>query len=260
MSTSPIKIVIIEDELPNRRMLEGMISEIRPDWQIVAAFESVKSSVHWLKNNPLPDLIFMDIQLTDGLSFSIFDQVDIQCMVIFTTAYDEYAIQAFKVTSIDYLLKPIKEDELEFAISRFEEYHEILKDHLEKPNYSEILRAIKKGEKKYRQRLLISGASSLSKVETKDIAFIYSESKITYAVNFNNKEHIVDYPLDKLEAELDPQTFYRANRQYLLNIDSVNKIENHYGGKLIVKLIAPFKSTVTISRLKASSFKFWIDQ
>ncbi len=260
MSSAPMRIVIIEDEIHNRRMLEGMIKNLRPEWKIVAGLESVKSSVKWFSTNKHPDLIFMDIQLTDGVSFSIFDQVDIQCMVVFTTAYDEYAIQAFKVTSIDYMLKPIKEDELEFAISRFEQYYKIIHDHEEKPNYSEILTAIKKGEKKYRQRFLVSGATALSKIVTDDIAYIYSENKLTTAVCFDGKEHIIEHSLDKLEEELDPAKFYRANRQYILNIDSVNKIESYFGGKLIVKLIAPFKLTITISRLKATNFKYWIDQ
>ena len=255
-----MKVIIVEDEIHNRRMLEGMVRKLRPKWEVVAAFESVKSTVEWLNSNNHPDLIFMDIQLTDGVSFSIFEHVTVESLIIFTTAYDEYAIQAFKVNSIDYLLKPIKEDDLSFAISKFEMAYKYINEEKEQPNYNEILNAIKKGEKKYRQRFLVSGATSLSKISTDDIAFIYSENKLTTAVCFDGKEHIIDYALDKLEEELDPDKFYRANRQYILNIDSVHKIESYFGGKLIVKLIAPFKSTITVSRLKAASFKYWIDQ
>lgn len=255
-----MKVIIIEDEIHNRRMLEGMIRKLRIDWEIIAALESVKSSVKWLNSNEHPDLIFMDIQLTDGVSFSIFDRLKINSLIIFTTAYDEYAIQAFKVNSIDYLLKPIKEGELEFAISKFEMAHKYIREENEQPNYQEILNAIKKGEKKYRQRFLVSGHTALSKIATEDIAYIYSENKLTSAVCFDGKEHVIDHSLDKLEEELSPEKFYRANRQYILNIDSVHKIESYFGGKLIVKLVAPFKSTITVSRLKAASFKYWIDQ
>ena len=142
-----MKVIIIEDEIHNRRMLEGMIRKLRIDWEIIAALESVKSSVKWLNSNEHPDLIFMDIQLTDGVSFSIFDQLKINSLIIFTTAYDEYAIQAFKVNSIDYLLKPIKEGELEFAISKFEMAHKYIREENEQPNYQEILNAIKKEKK-----------------------------------------------------------------------------------------------------------------
>lgn len=255
-----MKIVIIEDERPNSRMLEDMIKSLRPDWELLAVIESVKSAVSWFNSHEHPDLIFMDIQLIDGVCFSIFDQVTINCLVIFTTAYNEYAIQAFKVNSVDYLLKPVKKDELDFAISRVEKFYEIIQKQKEKPDYAGILDAIKMGERKYRQRFLVAGATSLSKISTSEIAYVYSENKVTFAVCFDGKQHVIDHSLDKLEEELDPEIFYRANRQYILNIDSVHKIENYFGGKLIVKLIAPFKSSVSISRLKATSFKYWIDQ
>lgn len=142
-----MKFIIIEDELHNRRMLEGMLKELRPDWELLAAFDSVKTSVEWLRENEHPELVFMDIQLIDGICFSIFDQVKVQSMVVFTTAYDEYAIQAFKVNSIDYLLKPIKKDELEFAIRKAEQVMQLIEHEESQPDYTEILNAIRKGEK-----------------------------------------------------------------------------------------------------------------
>ena len=255
-----MKAVIIEDEIHNRRLLEGMIQNLRPEWEIVNAFDSVKSSVQWLKTNQQPDLIFMDIQLIDGICFSIFEQVDIKSMVIFTTAYDEYAIQAFKVNSIDYLLKPIKEHELEYAILSFEKLHSSIQKEKKELNYQEILEAIRNGEKKYRQRFLVSGSTAFTKIATKDIAYFFSEQKITFAVDYQGKNHPIDHSLDRLEHELDPEHFFRANRQFVLNIDAINKIESHFAGKLIVKLIAPFKEKITISRLKAANFKKWIDK
>lgn len=255
-----MKVVIIEDELHNSRMLTGMINSLRPDWEIIASLESVKQSTEWFTNHDHPDLIFMDIQLTDGICFSIFEKVKIESMVIFTTAYDEYAIQAFKVNSIDYLLKPIKEEQLELAISKFESLHKNSTNENNTDNYQAILNALKKGEKAYRKRFLITGASSFYKIETKDIAYFYTTNRITFAVMFNKKEHVVDFTMEKLEEELDPDMFFRANRGQIIHIDSIKKFESYFGGKLMVRLIDPFSEPVTISRLKATEFKNWIDR
>jgi len=254
-----MKIVIIEDELHNSRMLMGMISSLRPEWEIVATLESVKQSVNWFNNNEHPDLIFMDIQLTDGICFSIFEKVSIESMVVFTTAYDEYAIQAFEVNSIDYLLKPIKEEKLEKSILKFERITNYSVD-IKKPNYDEILKAIKDGEKSYRKRFLISGATSFFKIDINDIAYFYTTNRVTFAVMFNKKEHIVDFTMEKLEEELNPDMFFRVNRSQIISIGSIRKFESYFGGKLIVRLVKPFDESVTISRLKATEFKNWLDR
>lgn len=253
-----MNVIIIEDEQHNLRMLQGMIEAIRPEWKIVNTFESVKDSIEWLSTNSHPDLIFMDIQLTDGISFAIFDSVEVKSLVIFTTAYDDFAIKAFKVNSIDYLLKPIKEDELEKAICKFENYFKTKDSVVVESVYSNILKAIKTTNKQYRTRFLISGTDSFFKVSTSDIAYFYSDSKITFAVTFSGKEHIVDYTLEKLEEELNPDIFFRANRHTILNIDSIERFENYFGGKLMVFLTPPFKNRITVSRLKATIFKMWI--
>ena len=256
-----MRVVIIEDEQHNCKMLTGMINSLRPLWEIIETFESVKRSVEWLKKNDQPDLIFMDIQLTDGICFSIFEQVNIESMIIFTTAYDEYAIQAFKVNSIDYLLKPIKEEKLVKAILKFERiFNYFAKNTIDKPDYNTLLKAIKSGEKNYRKRFLISGATSFFKIETKDIAYFYTESRVSFAVMFDAKEHIIDLTMEKLEEQIDPDMFFRANRSQILNIDSIRKFEVYFGGKLILRLIDPFKEPVTISRLKATEFKNWLDK
>lgn len=249
--------IIIEDEIFNLRMLKGMISSLRPDWECIGEFKSVEETVNWLHNNAHPDLVFMDIQLADGICFSIFEQVQLQKPVIFTTAYDNYAIQAFKVNSIDYLLKPIKDTDLELAITKFENLHNAPAA-FETMDYAEIFKAIKTGEKKYRTRFLIQGSTYYQKLATNDIAYFYSENKITFAVTFTKKEHIVDFTLESLEEEIDPDTFFRANRQIIVNIDAIDKIEDYFNGKLILKLIPPTHDPVTISRLKASAFKQWM--
>ncbi len=255
-----MKILIIEDEIHNQRLLQGMISELKPDWEVAGKFVSVKETVKWLKNNPAPHLIFMDIQLVDGLCFSIFSEVKIETPVIFTTAYDEYAIQAFKVNSIDYLLKPIKEEELFSAIEKFEKIIAIVKKEGGEIDVKNLLEAIKSGKKEYRKRFLISKGDAFIKIETANVAYFNSENKITTLVTLKNEKHVIDFTLEKLEEELNPMEFYRANRQFIISLHSIRKIETYFGGKFMVKLIQPFDEKITISRLKATDFKNWIDQ
>jgi DNA-binding LytR/AlgR family response regulator len=255
-----VKIVLIEDEPYNLRLLEEMIKKLRPGWEVVNTFESVKSSVDWLQQNPHPDLFFMDIQLADGLCFSIFDQVELKSMVIFTTAYDNYAIRAFKVNSIDYLLKPFKEKDLEAAIGKFENFRQLSGEVAVNQDYSEILEAIRHGEKKFRKRFLVSKGAAFYKLQVEDIAYFFSENRITTAVTFNGQNHVVDFSLEALEEQLNSETFFRANRQMMVNIQSIEKIENYFGGKLKVRLNPTFAGEVVVSRLKAMDFKDWMGQ
>lgn len=254
-----MKVIIIEDELHSSRMLEGMVLELRPDWEIIEVFESVESTVDWLRSNDEPDLYFMDIQLTDSVCFSIFEQIPINNHVIFTTAYDEYAIQAFKVNSVDYLLKPIKSSALEAAIEKFEKIIEGTANNSKKLDYEELFDAIKNGSHKYRQRFLVAKSTSFVKVDVSEIAYFYSENRTTFAVTFEGVEHIIQYSLEKLEEQLDPSMFFRTGRSTIVTHDSINKIENYFGGKLAVKLVNPLNQTVYVSRLKATAFKNWID-
>jgi DNA-binding LytR/AlgR family response regulator len=251
-----MKVAIIEDELHNMRMLEGMMQNLRPDWDIVGKFESIKQSVDFLKSNPHPDLILMDIQLSDGTCFSIFDQVEVQSNIIFTTAYDIYSIQAFKLISIDYLLKPIKESDLEKALEKFERYRGQQK---QLPvDYSEIVDAIRSGKNEYRKRFLINRGNSYFKINTDDIACFISENKVTTAITFKNEQYVVDFTLDRLEEELDPGTFFRADRRSIIHIDIISRFEDYFGGNLMVKLKSPLNQKITVSSLKASAFKVWV--
>jgi DNA-binding LytR/AlgR family response regulator len=252
-----MQVILIEDELYNLRLLQGMIAKLRPRWQIIKTFGSVKHSVAWLRSNPHPDLFFMDIQLADGLCFSIFDQVRIDKMVIFTTAYDNYAIQAFKVNSIDYLLKPFREKDLEAAIKKFENYNELYLSGSPGKDYSDVFEAIRRWDKKYRKRFLISRGDAFMSLRAGDIAYFYSENRITTAVTFSNNNYIIDFTLDALEEELDPELFFRANRQVIVNINAIERIEKYFAGKLKVLLKSPFKNSLLISRLKSGSFKQW---
>lgn len=254
-----MRIVIIEDEMHNYRMLNGMIEKLRPEWTVLVHLDGVKKSVEWFKTNQHPDLVFMDIQLADGICFSIFEQIELTCPIIFTTAYDNYAIQAFKVNSVDYLLKPIKESDLQIAILKFEQLFDNDKG-INHVDFSEIFKAIKGGEKKYRKRFLVNGTKNYYQIKSEDIAYFYSVNKVTTAVTFNNQEHIVDFPLDSLEEEMDPEIFFRANRQYTVNIEAIDKIEDYFNGKLILKTLPLAKETISISRLKAMAFKDWVNR
>lgn len=257
---NPVTIVLIEDETYNLRLLEGMIRKLRPAWEMTATLGSVKNSVAWLHEHPHPDLFFMDIQLADGLCFSIFDQVDIKSMVIFTTAYDNYALRAFRVNSVDYLLKPFKEKDLEAAIQKFEDYSGMTEIAPTKPDYEEIREAIRKGEKKYRKRFLISKGAAWYMLATDEIAYIHSSSRISTAVTFTGQNHVVDFPLEVLEDQLNPEEFFRANRQLMVHIKAIEKVENHFGGKLKMLLSPPFPGDVFVSRLKAAALKEWLDR
>lgn len=251
-------IVIIEDEEFNARLLIGMIEKIRPKWNILTVLESVSKSVEWFESNAMPDLVFMDIQLTDGVSFSIFEKIEMECGIIFTTAYDQYAIQAFKVNSIDYLLKPIKESQLQVAIEKFDKIVAFIEE--EKPDYQQILNAIQNRSKEYRDRFLIAGAVSYTKLYVKDIAYFYSENRVTFAVTFDKQEHIINHTIEKIEEQLNPKHFFRAKRSHIVHIDAIDKIEPYFGGKLIVSLNSRFDTKLTISRLRASDFKCWMDE
>ncbi len=255
-----IQLVIVEDELHNSRLIKGLINEIRPKWEIVSCLESIEESVEWLNSNKAPELILMDIQLSDGICFSIFDKVELppSCRIIFTTAYNEYAIRAFKVNSIDYLLKPIEKKSLENSFLKFES---ILTNELKVNDgfdYNKLLKSIMKDKKEFRKRFLISGVNSYQKLETKDIAYIYSENKTTFAVDFYTKEYVLDFTLEQLEFELDNECFFRANRKIIINIEAVNNITNDNGGKLLIEILPKTKFDISISRLKASDFKNWM--
>lgn len=251
------KIVILEDEQTISSLLISMLKELRPEWEIITVLEGVEQAVEWFSNNQAPDLIFMDIQLNDGICFSIFDQVDVKSKVIFTTAYDSYAIQAFDVNSIHYLLKPVKSKKLEEAIIKFESSL-----HTDATNeslaYQNILKAINMDKKRYRSKILIEATTSFYHIFIHDIAYFYIQDNILYAVTSDQKEHIVNYSIGKISEQLDPETFFRANRSTIVNIKFISQFENYFTGKLIVKLVPPFKKTIEISRLKATTFKTWM--
>lgn len=253
-----MRILIIEDEIPTQRLLAGTLNQLRPTWEIVDCIGTVEESVDWLQQHPHPDLIFSDIQLSDGTCFEIYEQIVPQSFVIFTTAYDEYAIQAFKVNSIDYLLKPVSPDMLEQAIHKFESLPTQQASH--PLNLEQLADSLMSGQKKYRSRIIVNTADGFYKMDVDQITFFYSSHKVVTAITRQNESHVIDFTLDKLEKQLDPSLFFRANRQFILHIDAISKVENWFNGKLVVKTRPEAEEKIVVSRERARLFKEWINQ
>lgn len=253
-----LNVAIIEDEIPAARLLCSMISRLRPDWNVTVLPGSVEEAVQWFGDNRHPDLLFLDIQLSDGNSFDFLSQAKPSSVIIFTTAYDQYAIRAFSVNSIDYILKPVDETRLLEAIMKYES---IISDKSPRPaDYLDvILDSLQRREKPFRTRFLITGVDKFLTLQVADIAYFYSENKITFAVTYSGQEHILDMSLNKLAEQLDPDRFFRANRQVILNIDAIVHIEPYFNGKIVVSVRPPYKTQITVSEEKIASFKLWLN-
>jgi DNA-binding LytR/AlgR family response regulator len=248
------KVVIIEDEEANSDRLQRMILNLRPTYQVVEILTSIQKSVDWFLANEHPVLLFMDIQLTDGTSFEVFNLVEINCPVIFTTAYDEFALKAFKFNSIDYLLKPVQKDELEFAINKYEDLE--VSSAEKKVAMTKLLSLFE--HKEFRTNFLVSFRDGYKQINVDTISFFYSEFGNTYAVSFDGEKTVLNHTLESLEEQLDPKKYFRANRQYIISLHSIVDIQNHFNFKLKVEL-KQLKEGIIISRLKATAFKEWLD-
>lgn len=255
---SKLKVVIIEDEIPAARLLCSIVTRLRPEWEVTVLPGSVEEAVEWFRTNLHPDIIFLDIQLSDGNSFDFLTQSKPDSTIIFTTAYDEYAVRAFSVNSIDYILKPVDEKRLLESILKYE--HLTAKHSYPLENYLDtILDSLQQREKKFRTRFLIEGCDNFRTLQIDDIAYFYCENKVTFAVTHTGQEHIVDLSLDKLFDQLNPDQFFRANRQMILSVSSIRRIEPYFNGKIIVFVKPQFKDKITISKEKLTSFKLWLN-
>ena len=253
-----LNTVIIEDEIPAARLLHSMVSSLRPEWNIEIIPGSVDDAVEWFASHEHPELIFLDIHLTDGDAFDFLSAAKPKSAVIFTTAYDQYAIRAFSVNSIDYILKPIDETRLLDAIIKYET---LQNKGISRPQeyLDTLLDTLQHKERRYRTRFLIYGADRFWSLQVTDIAYFYSENKITFAVTQKGQEHIIDLSLNKLMEQLDPEQFFRANRQIIISIASIDHAEPYFNGKIVVSVLPPFKVQITISEEKLSSFKLWLN-
>lgn len=243
-----MNVLIIEDEQLAQEELVRIISKRFPNMVISARLGSVKESIEWLRKNS-PDLIFMDIQLSDGISFDIFDYVEIRTPIIFTTAYDQYAIQAFKVNGIGYLLKPIVENDLVIAVEKLDYQPDRLK---------ELLNLIKPS-KEYKSRIAIKTGDKFSFLDIHDVAYFYAEERVTFAVPKQGKARIVDYTIEALEPLLDPKRFFKLTRGCVASIDSIAGVSKYFNSRLKIKLNPEYEGELLVSRVRVGEFLQWLD-
>ena len=252
------KVLLIEDEKPAAEWLSQLILKFDPRISILAVIDSVSGAVEWFKQNPSPDLVFMDIQLADGLSFEIFERVKVPCPVIFTTAYEEYAIKAFKVNSVDYLLKPIAWNELQVAFAKFA--NQAPNAPTLPPLTIELLNKVKEMlRKQYKTRFVIKVGDHLKSIPVEDIMFFYSLEKATYLCTSDFRTYLVDYSLDHISEMIDEQRFFRINRKYILSNQSIADIVVYSNSRLKIKLKKPDEESIIVSRDKVAGFKEWLD-
>jgi len=256
-----MKVLIIEDEAPAARRLQSLLAEYDPSIQTSAVIDSVEDAVAWLNNYPHPELIFMDIMLADGQSFEIFEHVEITVPIIFTTAYDEFAIKAFKVNSIDYLLKPIEPQLLAMALKK---YHSIRQSpgNLKELMESLLLGGIKsqKSRPDFKNRFLIKSGDKFIPIEISQVAYFSFEDKLTFLHTIHQKRHMLDHTLDELETLVDPSLFFRLNRQHIASFSSIKTVHNYFNGKLKVYLNPEVKDGIIVSKERAPFFKLWLNR
>ncbi|MBL7783240.1 MAG: response regulator transcription factor [Saprospiraceae bacterium] len=249
-----MKTIIIEDENLSAQRLEGMLKTYDPGIQVLAQLPSVAESVQWLRQNEAPDLVFMDIHLEDDLCFKIFDLAPLTAPVIFTTAYDEYMIKAFKVNSIDYLLKPVNLMELIGAIDKYKS----LKEQFSKPDFNTLLQYIGQREPEFKTRFMVTIGNKIRSIETSEIAYFYSDEKITFMATKEGQHLPVDFSLDKLSGLLDPRQFFRISRQYLVGFSAIQSVLTHFKGKLKLELSPKARHDVFVNGDRMTDFKEWL--
>lgn len=249
-------VLIIEDELPNIQRLEKMLGLLDRSMTIAARLQTIGDSIKWLQANEQPDIIFMDIRLTDGLSFEIFNHVEIKVPVIFITAYDEYALRAFEVNGVDYLLKPLDAEKLEKSVQRAK----MLMPHGVDTSILQLVQRMQTKDPVYRSRFLINYRDKYILVQAGEIAYFKSEHKTTYLVMNNSQRYVIDQPLEVLEKEMDPQVFFRVSRQLIISLKSIHKIYQSFNGQLKIELTPALDEGIMISRDRSNQLKKWLDE
>ena len=251
-----MNVIIIEDEKPAARRLGRLLADL--DVEVSTMLHSVEESIEWFQNNPHPELIFLDIQLSDGLSFEIFDGVDVQSSIIFTTAYDEYALQAFKLNSIDYLLKPIDDEELENAVKKYKAIKpSTQKLSLDFEDIKKLL--VNPLEREYKKRFTTRVGQHLKIINADEVECFYSENKGTYAATSDGRNYLLDTTLENLESELHPEKFFRVSRKYYVNISHIKDIISYTNSRLKIKLNRYIDQEIIVSRERVKDFKLWLE-
>ncbi|WP_106793319.1 LytTR family DNA-binding domain-containing protein [Aquimarina sp. Aq78] len=251
-----MNIIIIEDEKPAARRLNRMLGEL--NIKVHTMLHSVRESIEWFSTNEHPDLIFLDIQLSDGLSFEIFDAITIKSSIIFTTAYDEYALKAFKLNSIDYLLKPIDDEELEVAVKKYKE--QLPQKQQLQVDFEDIKKLlINPMDRTYKKRFTTKVGQHLKIFSVEDIECFYSENKGTYLHTTDNRNYLIDTTLESLEDELNPQQFFRASRKFYININAIQDIISYTNSRLQIKLNHFSEQEIIVARERVKDFKMWLE-
>ncbi len=257
-----MKVLIIEDEELAVRKLQKTLQSVDAGAEVVGITDSIRASVKWLQDNKAPDLILMDIELADGQSFEIFDKVEVNSTVIFTTSYDEYALKAFKVNSVDYLLKPVQKEDLEAALDKYRKMKQLLSatDTPGNINVDNLVKELQQRlqTKEFRKRFLVKQGQKLVSVEVDDIAYFYSDGRVNFFKTNDNRKFIVDYTMDELEEMLDPARYFRISRSFYVSIQSVDQIHDYFGNRLLLNLLPAVDKEAIISREKVSDFKKWM--
>ncbi|HEX5625012.1 MAG TPA: LytTR family DNA-binding domain-containing protein [Saprospiraceae bacterium] len=256
-----MRIFIVEDEELAVRKLQKTLQAIDPALQVVGTADSIACSVEWLEKNPAPDLILMDIELADGQSFQIFNLTEVKSPVIFTTSYDEYALKAFKVNSVDYLLKPIQKEELAAAISKFHTMKQRFSGGKDEDNrILSLVRELQQNlhQKDYRKRFLVKHMQKLVSVEVDRIAYFYSDDRLSFFKTTDDKKYIIDYTIDDIEQMVDPDRYFRINRAFLVSVNGIDQIHDYFGNRLKLLLKPAIDKEVLVSREKVSDFKVWM--
>jgi two-component system, LytTR family, response regulator LytT len=253
-----MKTILIEDEKPAARLLQRKLEKL--NIKVDAMLHSVEESIAWFETNEHPDLIFLDIQLSDGLSFEIFDKIAIKSAVIFTTAYDEYALKAFKLNSIDYLLKPIDEDELSISISKFKNQFQKSENTTINLDFEQIKKMLQNPfEKNYKSRFTVKIGQQLKIITIDEIECFFSENKGTYIHTLDNRNYLIDGTLEVLENELDPKNYFRVSRKFIVPLRSIKEIQVHSNSRLKVVLPTYKDDEVIVAREKVQDFKLWLE-
>ncbi len=251
-----MSVIIIEDEKPSARRLQRMLKILNIEAQTM--LHSVEESIQWFQDNTHPDLIFLDIQLSDGLSFEIFESIEIKSAVIFTTAYDEYALRAFKLNSIDYLLKPIDEDDLAIALKKYQERSP--QKQAVTLDFNDIKKLlINPIDREYKKRFSVKVGQHLKLINIDDIECFYSENKGTYLYTTEGRNYLLDTTLEHLEEELEPQTFFRINRKFFVNINAIKDMVSYTNSRLQIKLNAYHEQDVIVARERVKDFRTWLE-
>jgi DNA-binding LytR/AlgR family response regulator len=253
-----MKILIIEDEPQAAQRIEKLVLSLVPEGEIVGQADTVKKAVQWFRNNPAPDLTLMDIQLADGISFQIFEQCEVKSPIIFTTAYDEYALKAFKVNSVDYILKPVDKDELKAALGKLKGF--TASTDQTRQMLDNISEAVNMLMKKHKSRFVIKVGEHLKTIDVSAIRYFFSQDKATFCVTDDQRNFVLDYTLEQLEEMIDPRNFFRINRKYLISASAIQDIIHYTNSRLRLVLRASQDNDIIVARERVQEFKDWLDR